>query len=78
LILVDSGDGLEVSCPASSSSLSLLSLQRPSVLSESGGGVSTSGAGAFLLVVGHPSTSSAESVGFSMAFTEGGSTSAHL
>ena len=70
LILVHSRDSLEVSGPSSSSSLSILSLERPSVLSEPGSGISTSRAGAFLLMIGHPSASPAKGVGLGMSTTE--------
>lgn len=77
MVLVDPGDGLEISGPAGASSLAVLGLERPSVLSESGSGVAAGGAGALLFMVRHPAASSAESVGFSMPTTEGRSTSAH-
>ena len=70
MILVDPGDSLEVSGPAGASALAVLGLERPSVLSEPGSGVATSRAGAFLLMIGHPSASSAESVGLGMPATE--------
>ena len=59
MVLVDPGDGLEISGPAGASSLAVLGLERPSVLSESGSGVAAGGAGALLFMVRHPAASSA-------------------
>jgi hypothetical protein len=70
LVLVDTGDGLEVASAASSSALPVLGLQGPSVLSETGSGVAAGGTGALLLVVGHASAASAESVSLGVALTE--------
>jgi hypothetical protein len=47
-----------------------------STFSESSCGIATSGAGAFLLVIGHASATSAERVGLGVSLTEGRSASA--
>ncbi len=77
LVLVDARDGLQVTSSSCAGALSVLGLEWPSILAESGSGVAAGRACAFLFVVGHTSTASAESVGLGVSATEGRCASTH-
>ena len=77
LVLENPGDGLEISHPSCSSSLSLLNFLGPAIYNDwrntftgPGSRISTGCTGAILLVIAHPPTSPAEGMGFLMSLTE--------